>query len=133
MHATVQVTFRNMPPSPDLEAAIVKKIERLGRRFERVESCQVVVEAPSTAKRRIGRHFHVRVALRVPGRTLSVGKTSAASNADLNLALRDAIGAVRRCLDENARRRPEGGTPHPTTATVHDVPLRSVPVRHYED
>ena len=51
MPIPLQISFRNMDPSPAVEARIRKKAEKLERFHDRIIGCTVVVEAPH-------RHHH---------------------------------------------------------------------------
>src|SRR5690606_14207766 len=42
----VQITYRDMDPTPGMEAAIRDKIDHLLRYHPRIQRCHVVVEAP---------------------------------------------------------------------------------------
>ena len=51
MPIPLQISFRNMDPSPAVEERIHKKAEKLERFNDRIIGCAVVVEAPH-------RHHH---------------------------------------------------------------------------
>jgi cold shock CspA family protein/ribosome-associated translation inhibitor RaiA len=102
----LQVTFRNMDPSPALEAEVRRRVEQLDRVFGRgLMSCRVAVEAPHRHSKK-GTPYHVRVDMTVPGAELVVGRDVAehAEWADPYIAVRDQFRAARRTLLEHARR-----------------------------
>lgn len=45
MQIPLQITFRNMDPSPAMEAIVREKAAKLDRFFERIVSCDVTIEA----------------------------------------------------------------------------------------
>jgi cold shock CspA family protein/ribosome-associated translation inhibitor RaiA len=105
MQLAPQVTFRNMDPSPAVEARVRRKVAGLERFFPRVTGCSVLVEAPHRHHRK-GKLYHVRIDLTVPGEELVVGRGPAEHEAhqDVYVAVRDAFDAVRRELEDYARR-----------------------------
>ena len=52
MQITPEVTFRQMAPSPAVEARIQEHLTRLDRFHNRIMSCRVVVEAPHRQHRK---------------------------------------------------------------------------------
>lgn len=110
-----QITFRNMEPIPDLEAAVLKEITGLERFFNGILSCQVVVEGPRG--RRYGGLFHVRIDLKVPNEELVIEHTPSLHNTlqeeeairktkqdEPRRELRDAHRAVHDAFHEMRRR-----------------------------
>ena len=104
MQLPLQITFRDMAPSPAVEAHIRERADALDRFFKRIIACRVVIEA-STGRRRKGKLYHVRVDLTVPGREIVVKRDPAQHHAheDILVAIRDAFDAVRRQLEDHAR------------------------------
>lgn len=104
MQVPLEITFRNMPPSPAIEAAIRDKAAKLEEFHDRITSTRVVVETPHRQHRR-GKLFHVRVDLRIPGRELVVSRDPADHHAyeDVYVAIRDAFDGARRQLQDCAR------------------------------
>ena len=71
MIPSLQTTFRNVDASPAVEARVQEEAEKLGKYFERITSCRVIVEAPHRHHLH-GESFHIRIELRVPGKELVV-------------------------------------------------------------
>lgn len=105
MRLPLQITFRDMKPSTNVEDAIRKRATALEKYFDRITSCRVIVEAPHR-RRHQGKLYHVRVDLTVPGRELVSRRDPARSGAheDVYVAIRDAFKSTRRALQDHARR-----------------------------
>ena len=101
----VQISFRHMDPSPALEARVHEKAEKLERFFDRIVSCEVVVEAPHKHHHK-GKLYNVRIEINVPGASVNVGRSGPQDHAheDVYVALRDAFDAAYRQLEDHARR-----------------------------
>jgi ribosomal subunit interface protein len=106
MRLPLQITFRNMAPSPALEERIRGRAEELERFFDRITSCRVVVECRHRRHHQ-GKLFEVRIDLTVPGHEIAGGRGNGADHAheDAHVAVRDAFDAVRRQLEDHGRRR----------------------------
>jgi cold shock CspA family protein/ribosome-associated translation inhibitor RaiA len=105
MQSPLQITFRHMAPSPALEARIRARIAELERVFERIVACRVIVEAITT-RRQQGTLFDVRIDLTLPGREIAIGRDPGVNrgHVDAQVAVRDAFDAVRRRIDDHARK-----------------------------
>lgn len=68
----IQITYRNMEPSPSVTARIRAEAAKLDRYFNRITSCRVSVEAPHRHQK-WGELFHIRVELGVPRGEIVVG------------------------------------------------------------
>jgi ribosomal subunit interface protein len=106
MRIPLQVTFRNMSPSPAMEAAVREKAEKLEQFCDSIMSCRVVVEAHHKHHHQ-GNLFHVRVDMTVPDEELVVSREPDLHHAheDAYVAIRDAFDAARRRLQDYMRRR----------------------------
>jgi ribosomal subunit interface protein len=102
MQVPLEITFRNVPPSPAIEADIREKAAKLEEFHDRITSARVVVEAPHRHHRQ-GKLFHVRIDLRVPGRELVVSRDPAAHHEyeDVYVAIRDAFDGAKRQLQDH--------------------------------
>lgn len=104
MQRPVQVTFRHMPHSPELEACVREHAERLERFFEHITGIRVIVEAPHHHHRE-GNQFVVRVHVAVPRTELVADRDPGLDHAheDVRVAIRDAFDAARRQLEDYVR------------------------------
>jgi protein required for attachment to host cells/ribosome-associated translation inhibitor RaiA len=105
----VSVVFRNMEASPTVQSAALKHMAKLGRKYGRIVSCRVTVEAPHRHHRK-GRLFLANVDLMLPGREITTKGTGKNKHAheDVNVALRDAFDAAARQLQDYFRRKRGG-------------------------
>jgi ribosomal subunit interface protein len=105
MEIPLRVTFRDMDPSPAVEARIRAKVDKLHTYFDRITGCQVAIEAGHRHQRK-GKLYNVRIALRLPGEELHVGHAGRLDHAheDVYVAIRDAFDALVRRLEDHARR-----------------------------
>lgn len=97
----IQITSRGIELSKLQKEEISGKIDRLGKYYERIMRCRVVVEAPHRHKHE-GRQFRVCIEMRVPGEDIIVKRQL---NEDLDIALRDAFDAARREIEDYVRRQ----------------------------
>ena len=88
-----------MPHSEALEAKIRDRAVKLEEFYARITSCRVTVEELRKHHQQ-GRHFQVKVDVRVPGRELVA---NLAHHEDVYVALRDAFDSVKRQLEETLR------------------------------
>jgi ribosomal subunit interface protein len=100
MGAQLQITVRDMPHSPVLEARIRRKLAGLERIQPRIAAFHVTLEAPHNHHRK-GGQFHVKLDIKVPGAEIVVTRDH---DGDVYVALRDAIQTARRQLIEHAER-----------------------------
>ena len=105
MQIPLQISFRNMDPSPTVEERIRKKAAKLERFHDRIIGCTVVVEAPHRHHHK-GKLYSVRVDISVPGKDVVVDRAKPIDQAheDVNVAIRDAFNAAERRLEDQARK-----------------------------
>ena len=96
MDLPLQITWRGIAHSEALDAAIRDKAAKLQQFYERIIRCKVVVELAGRHKQR-GKHFVVRVELKLPGGDIAVNRDH---DEDIHVALRDAFDAARRKLQD---------------------------------
>jgi ribosome-associated translation inhibitor RaiA len=94
----ITTTFRDMTPSPALEAAAQRWFARLQRVAPRMVACDVTVEQPHRHQQH-GSAFQINVVLVIPGAKLAVTHQS---HEDAHIALADAFRAARRQLLDHA-------------------------------
>jgi ribosomal subunit interface protein len=105
MELPLSVTFRDMESSAAIEDDVAHQVDKLERRFGRIMSCRVVIEAPHKHRHK-GRMYQVSVDLKVPGREIAANSTGPKDHAheDMHVAIRDAFAAVERRLQDHARK-----------------------------
>ena len=106
MQTPVQINYQDVLHTPVIEELIQRKARDLERYFSRITSCRVSVRAPHKHKRTNGSYYHVTVELAVPGAEIVAGRDpgEAGSHDDLQIAIRDAFRAVKRQLQNHARK-----------------------------
>jgi ribosomal subunit interface protein len=106
MQQPIQITFRNLERSPAIEAKVLERAAKLDEFYERIMSCRVVIEELHRHHRH-GNHYQVRVDLTVPGGELVATREPDEHHAytDVYVAIRDAFDAIRRQLEDYARRQ----------------------------
>ena len=105
MQSPLNISFRNMDPSEAIETRVREKAEKLERLYDRIISCEVVVEAPHRNHQK-GKLYDVRINLSVPGDDIIVGRTGPQNHAheDVYVAIRDAFAAAGRQLEDHVRK-----------------------------
>ena len=106
MEIPLEISFRNMDPSPAVEARIREKAAKLERFHDRIVGCTVVVEAPHRHHHK-GKLYSVHIDISVPGKDhLIVDRAKPADQAheDVYVAVRDAFNAAVRQLEDYTRR-----------------------------
>ncbi|HEY7377722.1 MAG TPA: HPF/RaiA family ribosome-associated protein [Steroidobacteraceae bacterium] len=102
----LQITFRNMDPSPALESRARELATRLEKFSASITRCHVVIETPHRHQHK-GELFEVRIDVTVPEKEIAIRRTRPADPAhqDAYVALRDAFRAARRQLEKYTRER----------------------------
>ena len=106
MNFPLQIAFRNVEPTPDLEAAVRRRADRLDRFCDHITGCRVVIDLPHQ-RHQHGNQYHVRLDITVPGDELVVNREPAGHTAAQNLeaALGEAFDTAGRLLEDYVRRR----------------------------
>ena len=104
MQESLQISYREVTPSPAIEDAIRERAGKLDELYGRITGCRVLVESPHRHHHQ-GRLFHVRVEVTVPGRVIVVNREPQDNHAheDVYVAIRDAFNAAKRQLEEHVR------------------------------
>lgn len=99
-----QITFREIDPSPAIEARIREKIIELEKFHPRITGCSVVVRAPHRSGQK-GRTYDIRIRLEIPGTELVISRDSGIDHAheDVYVAIRDSFSEARRRLEDQVR------------------------------
>jgi ribosome-associated translation inhibitor RaiA len=120
----LQITFRNLKHSTEVEDWIRAEAEKLETFYDRIIACRVAVEVPHRHHQK-GKPLHVRIDLNLPGREIVVKREpvvlrrspvngnslavkrmpARGSHSDLQLVIHDAFKAAGRRLQDFARRR----------------------------
>jgi len=102
----LQISFREMEPSPAVEARIRERVERLMELEDRLISCHVVVTAPHRRQRQ-GKLYGIKINLVTPRGRVVVSHDGPRDHAheDVYVAIRDAFDAATRRLEDHVRRR----------------------------
>ena len=108
MELVSKVSFRGVEPSEAVEARVRDRVARLPRLHDRIERCEVVVEAPHHHKHK-GELYCVRIRMHVPGQALIIDHAGPKDQAheDVYIAVRDAFDAAERRLEGLSRRKQE--------------------------
>lgn len=106
MKLPAEIVFKNLDPSVAIEAKIRERIEKMDAFYDQIMSCRVVVEAPHKHHHK-GKLYRVIIDVTVPDNELIVSRTPDQNHAheDVYVAIRDAFDAMRRQLEDYARRR----------------------------
>ena len=96
MHITT--TFRDMPPSPALQAAVERWGARIEHVSDRIVACHVSIERPHRHHLH-GSPFQINIVLTVPGAHITVSNQS---SDDAYVAVANAFRAARRQLLDHA-------------------------------
>lgn len=99
------ISYRNMDPSPSIDALVTRRIAVLERIHGRITGCEVVLEAPQ--KRKVeGRVLTARITLHMPGPDLSVERSISHSSArdNLILAVNRAFSAAEKQLKKQKKK-----------------------------
>lgn len=100
--AVVQITFRDLSPSPAVTAHIERRVAKLATFFDRMVKCHVVVKEPH---KHLGpaRGFALHVDMHVPGKELVVATNDGSTYMDVHAAVDDIFRDAERVLEEHAR------------------------------
>ena len=103
MNRALQITYRGMAASDALNEHIRGQADKLEQFFDGIVGCHVVVEEPHKHKQK-GKHFHVRVDLQVPGRSIVAARDpeERIGHEDAYKAVTDAFEAAQRQLQHYA-------------------------------
>jgi ribosome-associated translation inhibitor RaiA len=103
---SLQITFRHMSPSPELEERIRRLVSRLDRFSGHIMHCHVIVEPPSHHKHK-GSLYDFRIDITLPDEEIAIrhARPTDQAHEDPHVALRDAFRAARRRIEDYERKR----------------------------
>ncbi len=124
MTLPLQVTFRNMKHSAEVEDWIRAEANKLETFYHRIIGCRVAIEVPHRHHKK-GKPLHIRIDLTLPGKEIVIkrepvanhrtpvnGEAAASSqalaklrHADLQLVIHDAFKSAGRRVQDFARRQ----------------------------
>jgi ribosome-associated translation inhibitor RaiA len=119
MILTVQITFRNMPPSDAVAARVQEEAEKLDEFYRRITSCRVIVEIPHR-HHTMGEQFHIRIELGVPGDEIVVRHEPSLRSA-VRRAMKKSNGVSWIGGSPRKPRRPRAGRERYDTAKARIV------------
>jgi ribosomal subunit interface protein len=111
MDEPLEIVFHNLESSAAVEAAIRERFAKLEKRYDRLVSCRVSVEALHK-QHRTGNIYEVHIDMLVPGAELVISKQSQKAkqryaNPDVYASIRDAFDAAERQLKRFKRQQRE--------------------------
>lgn len=124
MQLPVQITFHNIPHSPEIESRIRNEVTSLEDYYPRIMGCRVVVDVPHR-HHRFGNPYAVKIDITVPGGEISVSRepTIHTDRKDIHdtyiskveeikvvhkqmeAAINEAFDTARRMLQDRVRRQ----------------------------
>src|SRR5688500_6368499 len=103
MQVPLQITFRNMTPSPAVESLIRQRSVRMERFNDRIIHCHVVVDVPHRRSRK-GNRYAVHLDITTPTGPIVINRDPGTEGAhdEVDVAVRDAFDAATRRLEDEA-------------------------------
>jgi cold shock CspA family protein/ribosome-associated translation inhibitor RaiA len=104
MELPLQITFHHMKGSPEIEAIVREKAEKLDKYADHIMSCRVVIDTPHLHHKK-GNQYQVRIDLKLAGNEIAINREPPdhAKDEDIRVALRDAFDSARRQLEDVVR------------------------------
>lgn len=90
-----QVTYRDLDPSTALNAIIDKRIRKLERYANNIQSSRVVLESPHNHKHK-GKHYRATIEIDMKGKPITVSQ----NDPSIHIAVRDAFNVAERKLKD---------------------------------
>lgn len=105
MQTPLELTFRNMEHTDEVEELVRERARRLDGIFGRITSCHVYVTAPHQ-RHKTGNRYEVHIELRVPGGELVVNNKPGTfpAHEHVRVAVRDAFKAMEDRLKDWAQK-----------------------------
>jgi cold shock CspA family protein len=106
MQLPLQIAYRNMEPSPQLDETIRREATGLDRFCDHIMGCRVVVDVPHRHHLH-GNQYHVRLDITVPGDELIINREPAehVSSRSLERSIREAFDTAVRLLEDYVRKQ----------------------------
>lgn len=106
MQVPIQITLRDLPHSPAVEAHIKERAEKLQQFCSSIISCHVVVEFENKNQHR-GKIHNTHITVTVPGKELV---STHNTNEDMYVSIRDAFDDMTRQLEGYVAHLKQGNT-----------------------
>lgn len=132
MRTPLEITYRNVSKSDDIETLIHEKANKLDRLHDGIVSCRVSVEQPQE-NQRSGNRYRVRIDLRLPpGKELVTRRESGQGemHEGLRKVVTDAFSAMERQLKKTKGKQ---GNHIKTRSAPADVQETGIVVRKFPD
>lgn len=99
MISDTQVLFRNIEHSDAVQEAVLKRVEKLERFSDQIQSMRVILESPHNNHHK-GKVYHVGVEALIPNHDIVVSHDQHDNHEheDIYVAIRDAFNALERRL-----------------------------------
>lgn len=104
MELPLQISFHHMNGTPEIEAIVREKAEKLDKYADHIMSCRVVIDTPHR-HHKTGNQYQVRIDLKLAGSEIAINREPPehTKDEDIRVALRDAFDAARRQLEDAVR------------------------------
>ena len=99
----VQISFRNMRVSPEIEEEIRSRAAWLESFHPAIVGCRILLEVPHR-HRRHGQPLHVRIEVSLPGEDVVVNHEPVDAS-DAHVVIHEAFDVARRRLEDMARQQ----------------------------
>jgi cold shock CspA family protein len=105
MQKPLQVSFHQVPVSPEIEQACLEEAAKLEQFDPHIIGCRVVVSEPHRRHQQ-GHRYDIRIEVRRPGKDVTVSRHLRKRKDDEHpeVAVREAFAAARRQLEERVSR-----------------------------
>ena len=123
MDRPLELAFRNVRPTPELEALVHERMERLEHLYQHIIGCRVTIELQNKTHRS-GNIPDVHIDIQVPGQTLVINHRR--PHGDALTAIHNAFDAAALQLKEYRERRIGNVKQHEMPAdgpAANDAPL----------
>lgn len=132
MQSPLEISWHHVDKSDALEARIRVHVDKLEHFYDGIISCRVSVEQPHGSHRQ-GNLYSLHIEVKVPDREIVVKRDPAEhhTHEDVYVSLRDAFDAVKRQLEDYARKRRGKTKQHEKEILHKGKVLRVLPAEGY--
>ena len=120
MQVPLEVSFRDVEKTPEIEELIDRKVAKLEKIHKNIISCRIAVDQPQRHQRQ-GNPYEVRLIINVPpGHEIVVknGNTETEMHEPLEVVLRNAFDTAYHQLNELIRKQRRDVKKHPDQETM---------------